>query len=266
MRGTRRAASPENEIINYHPLLHAGTRLQGGPLASFGEAAVVWCWKQKAFVLSDWKSPHPEECLRMYAVLLSLLQPFPDLCAVPDTFRGHESIRMLTATSCCPHDVVWRGLWRGRLVDWDGGREEVLPPGGQVLQRAVLEVNPLLHSKLLLWGRWYLQGITRCSLNIDFCGERRGERNLERGYRSPNVDAPSSLNLLRAQARSVLHLSKENVKYSICWCKCETCWWRFGFNVLHLCDANPQEGKSSTKRSSQKRQSPVFYQSWHGCG
>lgn len=45
----------------------------------------------------------------MHAVLPSLLQHFPDLCAVPDTFRGHENI--LTA-HCCILLAPWHGLER----------------------------------------------------------------------------------------------------------------------------------------------------------
>lgn len=45
----------------------------------------------------------------MYAVLPSLLQPSPDLCAVPDAFRGHKNI--LTA-HCHILLSPWHGLER----------------------------------------------------------------------------------------------------------------------------------------------------------
>lgn len=78
MRGTRRAASPENEIIDYHPLLHAGTWLQGGPLASFREV------KAEGFCLLRLENPPSEKSLRTHWGFCHL----PDPRALPDTIEG----------------------------------------------------------------------------------------------------------------------------------------------------------------------------------
>lgn len=70
-----------------------------------------------------------------------------------DTFKGHKNILTVHChILLSPWHGEERALGRGSVVDGDSGRVETLPSGGQVLQRAALEVDPLLHSNLLLWG------------------------------------------------------------------------------------------------------------------